>query len=89
MTRRLLGYQVAAMTLEQATQWALQAIHDPKPKLLVTLNPEIIVSTKTNPELEHALQSADLTVADGIGVVWASKRLNQPCQSVCRGWSLR
>jgi N-acetylglucosaminyldiphosphoundecaprenol N-acetyl-beta-D-mannosaminyltransferase len=78
MTRQVLGYQVAAMTLEQVTQWALQAIRDLRPKVLVTLNPEIIVSAKTNPGLENALQAADLTVADGIGVVWASKRLNQP-----------
>ncbi len=76
--RNVLGYTIAAVTLEQATQWCLEAIQDVSPKLLVTINPEIIVSAKTNPELEAALQGADLTVADGIGVVWASKRLNNP-----------
>jgi N-acetylglucosaminyldiphosphoundecaprenol N-acetyl-beta-D-mannosaminyltransferase len=76
-TSTVLGYQVAAITLEQATWWCLQAVNDPVPKLLVTLNPEIIVAAKENPSLEEALQSADLTVADGVGVVWASKRLGQ------------
>lgn len=76
-TCTILGYQVAAITLEQATGWCLEAIHDPKPKLLVTINPEIIVAAKDNPSLESALRSADLTVADGVGVVWASKQLGQ------------
>jgi N-acetylglucosaminyldiphosphoundecaprenol N-acetyl-beta-D-mannosaminyltransferase len=77
MTRTILGYRLAAMTLEQAASWSLEAMRDPRPKLLVTLNPEIIVSARDNPRLEAALQSADLTVADGIGVVWASRRLGQ------------
>lgn len=71
----ILGYKVAKLTLEQATSWCLQAVQDPTPKLLVTTNPEIIVQAETNPELKKALQSADLTVADGVGVVWASRQL--------------
>jgi N-acetylglucosaminyldiphosphoundecaprenol N-acetyl-beta-D-mannosaminyltransferase len=76
-TRTVLGYKIAALTLEQASQWCLQALQDPTPKLLVTINPEIIVAAQKNPELESALRSADLTVADGVGVVWASKKLGQ------------
>jgi N-acetylglucosaminyldiphosphoundecaprenol N-acetyl-beta-D-mannosaminyltransferase len=78
MSGKVLGYHIAKLTLNEATQWSLEAMQDSKPKLLVTINPEIIVSAKTNPELEAALQHADLTVADGIGVVWASKRLKNP-----------
>lgn len=70
----VLGYRVAKVTLEQATSWCLEAIRDPKPKLLVTTNPEIIIQAEVNPALKKALQSADLTVADGVGVVWASKQ---------------
>lgn len=78
MGQTVLGYQLAKLTLEQATQWSLEAMRDPKPKLLVTLNPEIIVGARHNTNLEAALQNADLTVADGVGVVWASKRLKSP-----------
>jgi N-acetylglucosaminyldiphosphoundecaprenol N-acetyl-beta-D-mannosaminyltransferase len=74
----VLGYKVAKLTLEQATSWCLEAVQDPTPKLLVTTNPEIIVQAETNPELKKALQSADLTVADGVGVVWASKQFGNP-----------
>jgi N-acetylglucosaminyldiphosphoundecaprenol N-acetyl-beta-D-mannosaminyltransferase len=71
----VLGYKVAKVTLEQATRWCLDAINDPKPKLLVTTNPEIIVQAEANADLKKALQLAELTVADGVGVVWASKQL--------------
>ncbi len=71
----VLGYKVAKVTLEEATNWCLNAVNDPTPKLLVTTNPEIIIQAETNLELKKALLSADFTVADGVGVVWASKQL--------------
>ncbi len=70
----VLGYEVAACTLDEAARWCLAAARDPEPRLLVTLNPEIIVQAETNPALREALRSAALTVADGVGVVWAAKR---------------
>ena len=71
----VLGYRVAVCTLEDAVAWCLQAVRDPTPNLLVTLNPEIIVQAQTNPALQQALSSAELTVADGVGVVWAARRM--------------
>lgn len=74
----ILGYSIAACTLEQAVAWALAACREPTPKSLVTLNPEIIVQAHDDPALRVALRSAGLTVADGIGVVWAAKRKGLP-----------
>ena len=73
-TADVLGYRVAVCTLEDAAAWCLQAAQDPTPNLLVTLNPEIIVQAQTTPALQQALLSAELTVADGVGVVWAARR---------------
>ena len=70
----VLGYTLAECTLEEAARWCLAAARDPQPQLLVTLNPEIIVQARTNPALQEALLAAALTVADGVGVVWAAKR---------------
>lgn len=70
----VLGYEVAPWTLTQATEWCLEAVREPSPKLLVTLNPEIIVQAQTSLALEEALQAADATVADGVGVMWAARR---------------
>jgi len=48
------------------------------PKIVVTPNPEMIVAAQSDPEFLKALQSADLAIPDGIGVVWALKLLRDP-----------
>lgn len=73
-TRTVLGYRLAHLTLEAASDWCLDALREPTPKLVVTLNPEIIVQAKHDPALQGALRAADLTVADGIGVLWAARQ---------------
>ncbi|CAN5465471.1 WecB/TagA/CpsF family glycosyltransferase [soil metagenome] len=73
-TMSVLGYRLAALGRDGAAAWCLAAVRDAEPKLLVTLNPEIIVSARGDPALEAALQSAELTVADGVGVLWAAKQ---------------
>lgn len=75
----VLGYRVARVTLEQAARWALTAARTPGPaKLLVTLNPEIIVRAEADADLKGALRRAELTVADGVGVTWAAGRAGTP-----------
>lgn len=78
-TAEVLGYRVARCTLEEAADWALGAARRPHtPKLLVTLNPEIVVRADTDPELKAALHGAELTVADGVGITWAARRADTP-----------
>lgn len=74
-TVRIFSYNVASITLEQAADWCLKASQGKKPKLLVTLNPEIIVQAHNHAELKSALEQADLSVADGVGVIWASQHV--------------
>ncbi len=77
-TAEVLGYRVARCTLEGAVAWALGAAHHSlTPKLLVTLNPEIVVQAEADPELKTALHHADLSVADGVGITWAAERSQQ------------
>ena len=74
-TATVLGYEVAHCTLQDAARWSVaQCRHATSPKLLVTLNPEIVVRAEQQPDLRGALQQADLTVADGVGITWAARR---------------
>ncbi len=73
-TIEILGYKVASITLSEATDWCLAAINDIESNLLVTLNPEIIVRAEKLPNTKEALLQADLTVADGVGILWAAKQ---------------
>ena len=77
-TTNVLGYEVARLSLVQATHWGLEATRQPTPKLLVTLNPEIVVRAEHDTALKHALLQADLTVADGVGITWAARRAGAP-----------
>ena len=71
---RVLDYCIAKLNLAEAAQWCSAAMQTPDPKLLVTLNPEIVIQAQTNPALQQALLHADLTVADGVGILWAAKQ---------------
>jgi N-acetylglucosaminyldiphosphoundecaprenol N-acetyl-beta-D-mannosaminyltransferase len=47
--------------------------NNPKQKfLLVTPNPEIVLAANQDQKLRKILNSADLSVSDGIGILWAS-----------------
>ncbi|MFC4637108.1 WecB/TagA/CpsF family glycosyltransferase [Deinococcus hohokamensis] len=62
-------------TLEVLSSWmftAPRAAHT-----VVTLNPEIIVQSRTQPAFVDAMQSADLVTADGVGIVYAARQLRQ------------
>lgn len=75
----VLGYPLHAVTLEQAARWVVSEAQaaraaDQAPRLVVTLNPEIVVQAQQDPQLSAALTAADLSVADGVGVAWAARR---------------
>lgn len=66
------------VTLEQAlgrlSDWMFRAPR--APHTVVTLNPEFIVQSRTQPEFVRAMQEADLVTADGVGIVWAARQLH-------------
>ena len=70
----VLGHRVHPVDLDEAAAWALAAAKGDRARLVVTLNPEIVVRSRGDAALHGALGRADLTVADGVGVVWAARR---------------
>jgi N-acetylglucosaminyldiphosphoundecaprenol N-acetyl-beta-D-mannosaminyltransferase len=70
----VLGHAVHPVDLDGAVDLVLRASRDTTPRLVVTLNPEIVVRARREPRLRAALERADLTVADGIGLLWAARR---------------
>lgn len=45
---------------------------------LITVNPEFVMAAQHNPDFRQAINAAALVVADGIGVVWATRYLKAP-----------
>src|SRR5579859_1885865 len=45
---------------------------------IVTVNPEFVMAAQRNKDFLIAINSASLVLADGIGVVWATRYLGRP-----------
>ncbi|MFO7941295.1 MAG: WecB/TagA/CpsF family glycosyltransferase [Bacillota bacterium] len=84
----VLGFPLAAMTLDEATQCLLTSLPRDEPSVIFTPNPEMVERAMRNPALKDALLSADLLIADGIGVVWASRILGDPLPGLVPGIDL-
>jgi N-acetylglucosaminyldiphosphoundecaprenol N-acetyl-beta-D-mannosaminyltransferase len=52
---------------------------------IVTLNPEYVILAEKQPELRRIINSCDLCVPDGMGIVWASRLLGEPLQDRVTG----
>lgn len=92
--RYVLGFPVDPVTLDQAARWivreALAPAEEPAGagRLVVTLNPEIVVQASTDETLAAALRQADLSVADGVGIAWAARQGGDPLPSRVPGVDL-
>jgi N-acetylglucosaminyldiphosphoundecaprenol N-acetyl-beta-D-mannosaminyltransferase len=51
-----------------------QFVDEGGPHLVATVNPEFVMRAKQDPEFARVLESADLCLPDGVGVVWAAGR---------------
>lgn len=56
--------------------------------LVATVNPEFIMRARRDPEFARVLESADLCLADGTGVVWAARRQGCSMSSPVTGTDL-
>lgn len=70
----VLGHRLAVLDLDEAARWVLDVVGATSPRLIVTLNPELVVRARHDRHLQAALGEADLTVADGVGLLWAARR---------------
>jgi N-acetylglucosaminyldiphosphoundecaprenol N-acetyl-beta-D-mannosaminyltransferase len=74
----VLGHPLDPVDLDEAARLLRARARQGPVATVVTLNPEIIVRARTDPALTAALAAADLSVPDGVGVVWAARRAGLP-----------
>ena len=77
---KVLGVNFDAVTKDTASARIFAACRDrcEAPFTVVTPNPLIVMNAQGSSELFSALLSADLSLADGVGIVSAAKRLGTP-----------
>ena len=66
------------VSLEEAADSAVTLIEERRSAIAVTPNAEILLAARRDIQLRQILQRADLAVADGVGVILASRVLGQP-----------
>ncbi|MBI4100814.1 WecB/TagA/CpsF family glycosyltransferase [Candidatus Microgenomates bacterium] len=68
--------------LEETKRWLKSG---GKKRYIVTPNPEFLVAAQNDREFNAILNNADLALPDGMGLIWASRILNQPLKGRITG----
>ena len=75
---RVLGVRVDCLDMGAALDRIEELVDAGGHHQVATVNPEFVMSAQKDPEFSQVLESADLCLADGTGVVWAARR--QGCE---------
>ena len=73
------------VTMDEAFRKAVTLIETEGFSYMVTPNSEIVQACVENPALYDVVNTADLTIPDGIGVVYASRILKTPLKEKVAG----
>jgi N-acetylglucosaminyldiphosphoundecaprenol N-acetyl-beta-D-mannosaminyltransferase len=71
---RVLGVRVDCLDMSAAVERIEEMVDLGGHHQVATVNPEFVMSAQKDPEFSKVLESADLCLADGTGVVWAARR---------------
>ncbi|NMB01755.1 MAG: WecB/TagA/CpsF family glycosyltransferase [Firmicutes bacterium] len=74
---QVLGIGFDPVTMSGALAKLESYVNIGKPHLVITANPEMVMRARGDQLLAEIMDRADLVVADGIGVVWASSVISQ------------
>lgn len=84
----ILGVKVNKLTMDEAVGKAVELLQQDGLSKIYTPNSEIILYASENPEFTDVLNSADMIIPDGIGVVYGSKILGSPLSERVAGYDL-
>lgn len=85
MKKEVLGVWFDDLTREEAAQAGAALLEEDKFHYVVTPNPEFILAAEKDPDFLQVLNGADLTLADGIGVVYSAKLQGTPLKGRVTG----
>jgi N-acetylglucosaminyldiphosphoundecaprenol N-acetyl-beta-D-mannosaminyltransferase len=71
---RVLGVRVDCLDMDAALERMAQLVDAGGDHLVATVNPEFVMRARVDQDFARVLESADLCLADGSGVVWAARR---------------
>ena len=84
----MLGVRVDCVDMAGALERIAQLVDAGGHHLVATVNPEFVMRARVDHEFARVLESADLCLADGSGVVWAARRQGCPIREPVTGVDL-
>ena len=87
-TVNILGVHVNKYTMDEAVALASLYLDEEGFNMIFTPNSEILLYASNNPEFANVLNSADMVIPDGIGVVYGAKILGNPISERVAGFDL-
>jgi N-acetylglucosaminyldiphosphoundecaprenol N-acetyl-beta-D-mannosaminyltransferase len=84
----VLGIPFHDVTFTEAVDWAMARIAEGQPGSIATANLDFVMQARRDPELQRILLEADLVVADGFPLIWASRLFGSPLRERVTGSDL-
>jgi N-acetylglucosaminyldiphosphoundecaprenol N-acetyl-beta-D-mannosaminyltransferase len=77
-TISILGIPVHAVTAAEALERVEGFMAGPRLHQIATVNPEFVMAAQNDAEFRRILDAADLCLPDGVGLLYAARRLGRP-----------
>ncbi|WP_073026083.1 WecB/TagA/CpsF family glycosyltransferase [Lutispora thermophila] len=87
-TVEIVGVNIDNITFQEAENICKEYLQQDKLKMIFTPNSELLVDAVKDPSFSHVLNSGDLIIPDGIGVVIASRFYGTPLKEKVAGCEL-
>lgn len=84
----ILGIDFVNKSFEQVIEILITSINSNHKSFIVTANPEIVMYAQEHSDYKNTIQSADMVVPDGYGIILASKILSTPIIERVAGYDL-
>lgn len=84
----IFGVDILNISFKEAVEMVKRLLKEDKPHYIITPNTEIVYDAKNNKEMAEIINKADMTIADGIGLVYASKIRKKPLKERVTGYDL-
>lgn len=81
----ILGVRVHNVTQREALLRMKAFLRSGRGRHVVTVNPEFLVQAQADPAFRELLNTADLALPDGVGLLWASRHLGRPLRGRVTG----
>ena len=84
-TLRILGVRVDDVTSDEALALIQRFIAQRTPRQICTVNTEFIMAAQRNETFRQVINDAAICLPDGVGILWAARRLGHPLRERVAG----